>query len=143
MKIYLTTLLFFLGFGAFAQTYQVMTYNVRNNNPGDGDHAWPFRKDKVASILQRADIAGLQEVKHGMLMDLNQRMKGYSYVGVGRDNGKKKGEYAPVYYKTDKFALLEYKNFWLCETPEKAGKKGWDAACVRICTWAKLKDKQF
>ncbi|KAF5064270.1 hypothetical protein DSECCO2_285900 [anaerobic digester metagenome] len=38
--------------------------------------------------------------------------------------------------------MLESGHFWLSETPEIPGSKGWDAACERIVTWAVFKDKQ-
>src|SRR4051812_19642130 len=100
--------------GGYAQTtYQVMTYNLRYNHAADGVNAWPNRKDKVAAIVQRADIVGCQEVLNDMLEDLDKRMKGYAHVGVGRDDGKKKGEYAPIFCKTDMFELMDHNNFWL------------------------------
>ncbi len=65
----------------------------------------------------------------------------YAYVGVGREDGKTQGEYAPVFYRKDKYVLLDSNTFWLSEHPDSIGKLGWDAACTRVATWAKLKDK--
>lgn len=127
---------------ATAQNIKVLSYNLRNSHANDGDHSWPYRKDKVAEIMKRADLIGCQEVLHDMLVDLEKRMPDYDHVGVGRNNGKKKGEYAPIFFRKDRFELIETKTFWLSETPDKVGVKGWDAALPRICTWAKLKDKQ-
>lgn len=65
----------------------------------------------------------------------------YDFVGVGRDDGKDKGEYSAIFYKKDKFKVLESATFWLSETPDKAG-MGWDAACNRICTYALFKHRE-
>ena len=72
---------------------------------------------------------------------LCEKLPDYAYVGVGRDNGKKKGEYAVVFYKKSKYDKLDEGNFWLSEKPDKPG-KGWDADCVRICSWVKLEEKE-
>lgn len=128
-------------FTANAQTYNVITYNIRYDNGHDGEDNWVNRKEKVASIIKDnvADIVGLQEVLHNQLNYLKGELKDYSYVGVGRNNGKTKGEYSPIFYKTNLFTLVDKGWFWLSETPAKPS-KGWDAACPRICTWAVLKD---
>lgn len=65
----------------------------------------------------------------------------YGVVGVGREDGKEKGEYSALWYKKNRFDLLDSGYFWLSETPEVPGSKGWDGACERIASWAKLKDK--
>lgn len=62
------------------------------------------------------------------------------YIGVGRDDGKTKGEYAPIFYRKDRFKLLRSGNFWLSENTIKPN-KGWDAAYIRICTWGESKTK--
>ncbi len=136
----------FLGwasFGLLAQ-YTVMSFNIRYDNPNDGENWWKYRKDKVAQLIQfyDTDILGLQEVLKGQLDDLEERLPSYEYFGVGRDDGKTKGEYSPVLYNTEKFELLENGTFWLSKTPDVPGSKDWDAAITRICTWAKFRDKQ-
>ena len=68
-------------------------------------------------------------------------MDGYKYVGVGRDNGKKQGEYAAIAYNKKAVSLLKWGTFWLSETPEKPS-KGWDAACYRTVTIACFRDRQ-
>ncbi|MCA9835526.1 MAG: endonuclease/exonuclease/phosphatase family protein [Trueperaceae bacterium] len=122
---------------------KVMTYNIRFNNPHDGRNAWPYRKAKVADLITavEADIIGLQEVLQEQLEYLFHHLEGYQYVGVARDDGKKAGEYAPIFFRKDRFDLLESATFWLSETPEIAGSVGWDASLPRIASWAKLQDK--
>ena len=83
----------------------------------------------------------MQEVLHPQLEDLLERLPEYDYVGVGRTDGATKGEYSPIFFLKDKYEALEKGNFWLSETPDVAGSKGWDAALERIASYAKLRDK--
>lgn len=121
----------------------VLTFNIRYDNPEDSLDNWKFRKDRVANAIcfYYADIVGTQEVLHNQMEDLKQRLPGYGVIGVGREDGKEKGEYSALWYKKDRFTLLDSGYFWLSETPEIAGSRGWDGACERIATWAKLQDK--
>lgn len=121
----------------------VMTYNIRYANPEDGDNQWKFRRDFTASLARfhEADIFGAQEVLHNQLEDLLARLPGFAYIGVGREDGKTKGEYSPIFYKKERFDLEKEGHFWLSEEKEAVGKKGWDAACERIATWGIFKDK--
>lgn len=120
------------------------TFNVRYDNPADSLNNWQYRKDSVASFIksQNIDIVGMQEVLHNQLEDLKARLPEYDEVGVGRDDGKTKGEYAPLFFKKDRFEMLDNNTFWLSQYPDSAGFIGWDGACTRIATWAKLKDKR-
>ena len=76
------------------------------------------------------------------LTDLLERLPDFVYVGVGREDGKKKGEYSPILYRKDRFSVVKSGNFWLAEDMNAVGKKGWDAACERVATWAVFKDKE-
>ncbi|MEZ4860718.1 MAG: endonuclease/exonuclease/phosphatase family protein [Caldilineaceae bacterium] len=122
---------------------RVISYNIRYHNPADGENAWPQRKERVADLLRRhqPDLIGLQEVLHDQLTDLATRLPEYGWLGVGRDDGRAKGEYAPIFYRRDRLALAASDTFWLSATPEQPGTFGWDAACVRIATWARMTDK--
>ncbi|SMO32026.1 Metal-dependent hydrolase, endonuclease/exonuclease/phosphatase family [Saccharicrinis carchari] len=121
----------------------VMTFNVRYDNPGDSLNNWQNRKERVANsiLFYDADILGTQEVLHNQMKDLKRLLPGYESVGVGREDGKEKGEYSALFYKKERFSVLDSGYFWLSETPEVAGSRGWDGACERIASWAKLKDK--
>lgn len=123
---------------------RVMSFNIRYNNPRDGENAWPHRRDWVAEIIrgQKTDVAGLQEAEFNQIEDLQKRLPQYGWFGVGRDDGKKRGEFVPIFYRKDRFEVLEKDSFWLSETPEKPGSVGWDAAITRVVTWGKLKDKR-
>ncbi|NLR62012.1 endonuclease/exonuclease/phosphatase family protein [Chitinophaga polysaccharea] len=123
---------------------KVMTFNIRYNNPDDGLNAWPHRKDKVASevLFLGAHTLGVQEALNDQMQDLQQQLPQYKSIGVGRDDGKTKGEYSAIFYDTTRLQLLKSETFWLSETPTVAGKIGWDGACTRIVTWGKFKDKK-
>ncbi len=122
----------------------VMSYNIRYDNPEDGNNQWKFRRDFAGNLVKfhDVDIFGAQEVLHNQLMDLTERLPGFAYVGVGREDGKTKGEYAPIFYRKDRFSVIKSGNFWLAEDINAVGKKGWDAACERVATWAILADKE-
>ena len=121
----------------------VMSFNIRYDNPEDSLDNWQYRKDRVANaiLFYDADILGTQEVLHNQLEDLKMRLPHYGMVGVGREDGKEAGEYSALWYKKERFILLDSGCFWLSETPEVIGSKGWDGACERIASWAKLEDK--
>lgn len=127
-----------------AQDLQVMTFNIRYNTTADSLNAWPYRKDKVAEqvLFHDAHLVGVQEALHGQVVDLVQRLPRFRYVGVGRDDGKEKGEYSAIFYDTTRLRVLDWNTFWLSETPAVPGSKSWDAAITRLVTWAKLKDKK-
>lgn len=120
------------------------TFNIRLDTPYDSLNNWEYRKDSVASFIrnQNLDIVGMQEVLHNQLVDLKTRLPEYAEIGVGREDGKTKGEYAPIFFKKDRFEVLDNNTFWLSQYPDSIGFIGWDGACTRIATWAKMKDKQ-
>ena len=114
------------------------TFNMRYDNPGDSLNNWQYRKDTVCQYIlaKKMDIIGMQEVLHNQLEDLKAGLPNYAAIGVGRDDGKEKGEYSPLFYRADKYEVLESNTF-----PDSVGFIGWDGACTRIATWAKFKDK--
>jgi len=124
-------------------TLNVMSFNIRYDNPEDSLNNWQYRKDIASQIIIRhdVDIVGAQEVLVNQLNDLKTRLSEYCIVGVGREDGKEKGEYGPILYKKNRFDEIKSGYFWLSETPEVAGSKGWDGACERIATWVVLEDK--
>ena len=119
------------------------TFNVRYDNPQDSLNNWQYRKDRVCQFIKdrELDIVGMQEVLHNQFQDLRAGLPEYDGIGVGRDDGKTAGEYAPLFYRKDKYEVLDSNTFWLAENPDSVGMMGWDAVCVRIATWAKFKDK--
>lgn len=125
-----------------SQELNVMTFNIRYNTKNDSLNAWPYRKDNAASQIQfhNVHIVGVQEALHDQMMDLSQSLSRYKYTGVGRDDGKTKGEYSAIFFDTTRLKLIESSTFWLSLTPEVPGSKGWDANITRIVTWAKFRD---
>lgn len=127
-----------------APEISVMSYNIRFANPGDGVNAWANRSDFVAEMMgdkHGADIIGVQEALKHQITDLQDMLPGYSWVGVGRDDGRDKGEFSPIFYNADRFDLLVTNTFWLSETPDVPGSRSWDAAITRVATWAKFRDR--
>ncbi|WP_420321629.1 endonuclease/exonuclease/phosphatase family protein [Flagellimonas sp.] len=119
-----------------------MTYNIRYNNPNDKENWWENRKQDVTTLIKhyKPDILGIQEGLHEQVAYLDEVLTNYTYAGVGRDDGKQKGEYAAIFYNKKNLELLETKTYWLSETPNKVS-VGWDASMERIVTYAKFKDK--
>lgn len=127
-----------------AETMVVATFNIRNANGGDSisGNGWGQRYPYIAQMVQfhGFEIFGTQEGKYHQLQDLKAAMPGYDYIGVGRDDGKQAGEFSAIFYKTDRFEVLEHGDFWLSPETDHPN-KGWDAALPRICTWGKFKEK--
>ncbi len=126
-----------------AQELNVMSFNIRYNTSRDSLDAWPNRKDFVASqiLFHEAHIVGLQEALYEQNQDLLQRLPQYKIEGAGRDDGKEKGEFSAILYDTTRLQVLQSKTFWLSETPDVPGSKGWDAQITRIVTWIKFRDR--
>jgi endonuclease/exonuclease/phosphatase family metal-dependent hydrolase len=121
----------------------VMTYNVRYDNPDDGDHRWPNRREPVASTIRfhRPDLLGLQEPLDYQLGYLREQLPAFEFVGAGRIDGASEGEQCPIGYRTDRLELLGSDTFWLSETPDDTGSVGWDGRYPRIVTWGRLRDR--
>ena len=113
----------------------VMSFNVLCRD-------WAPRVPLVTEVIRAysPDVFGLQEAHADWMDAVCAAFPDYDYVGVGRNDGKREGEFSPVFYRKDRFTPLDSGSFWLSETPDVPG-KGWDAACIRICSWAKLEDK--
>lgn len=133
-----------LGCNLMAQSLYVGTYNIRYNNPDDiaEGNAWKQRCPHLCDFInfEQPVIFGAQEVLVDQLHDLQKGLDHYSTLGVGREDGKEAGEYAAIFFKSDALKCLDSGYFWLSETPNKPS-LGWDAACIRICTWGKFEDK--
>jgi len=121
----------------------VVTWNMRYNNPDDGQNAWPNRKATFLKVLkdENPDVFGLQEALYGQVQDVEKAFPGFGRVGVGREDGKTRGEFSVIFYDTLKFRSISSGNFWLSQTPLVPGSMGWDAACTRIVTWTHLQPK--
>ncbi len=144
-KCFLFMAVVLMAFSVSAQDLVVGSYNIRNSNSGDArnGNGWERRCPVICDQVEWVgfDVFGLQEVKHNQLEDMLAGLPDYAYEGVGRDDGKQAGEYSPIFYKKERFKYLEGGTFWISETPEKIGVKGWDAALPRICSYVHLQDK--
>jgi endonuclease/exonuclease/phosphatase family metal-dependent hydrolase len=122
----------------------VITFNIRYDNPRDSINAWPNRMGIVCDFLKKEnpDLLGLQEALWYQYEEIDSAISGYSSVAVGRDDGKKKGEMNPIFYNIHRFNIVRNNTFWLSETPDKLGSIGWGASLPRIVTWVELKDKE-
>ncbi len=126
-----------------AQELKVATFNLRMETPSDTGNLWKDRVTPVTNLIRYHDfdVFGTQEGFKNQLEDIRKSLPEYSYYGRGRDDGKDNGEHSAVFFKKEKYILLQSGDFWLSETPGKPG-KGWDARCCnRICSWVQLKDR--
>lgn len=121
---------------------RVMTFNIRYDNPEDGENAWVHRRDHVVSMIRfhKADVVGLQEALAGQLDYLASRLPEFNWLGVGRDDGNREGEFTAIFYRKDRLTSTRDSTFWCSETPGRPG-LGWDAACNRTVTWAAFVDR--
>lgn len=130
----------------FAAQVKVCTYNIRTADFDDKDPApWSLRSGCVAEAIKAtgADLVALQEVIARQRETLDRDLgEAYESAGVCRDDGKLKGESTPIFWRKDRFDELASGTFWLSETPEVAGSRGWDGMFPRVCTWAMLKDRE-
>lgn len=142
-KINLVLILLFLTVGVFSQdkSIKVMSYNIRMNTANDGINAWPNRKENVKALVKfyETDILCVQEALPDQYDDLSE-LTDFDAIGVGRDDGFRKGEFAAIYYNKSRFLKRDGGTFWLSPT-SSVPSKGWDAALNRICTWVKLFDR--
>ncbi|MBQ9370850.1 MAG: endonuclease/exonuclease/phosphatase family protein [Thermoguttaceae bacterium] len=121
---------------------KVMSFNMRLATTADGENQWDNRKETFVDVVKESDpdLLGVQEALWVQMEYLDTALEGYKWIGIGRDDGKKAGEFMAIFYKTDAVELLDSGTFWISKTPEKPG-KGWDAACNRTVTWGKFRCK--
>jgi endonuclease/exonuclease/phosphatase family metal-dependent hydrolase len=128
-----------------AADLRVMTFNIRLATAKDGLNAWPLRKELLFRTVETfdPDLLGMQEVLPTQGEELKARLaRTHEFYGVPRNDGKTTGEMAAVFFRRERFEKLREGTFWLSETPEKVGSKGWDAALPRVATWVELRDRR-
>ena len=142
LKKIIVTLIVSVSFSVMAQSYKIMTYNIKYDNPNGGENKWALRKDFLSNQIayNSSDIFGIQEGLHNQVQYLDSVFVNYNYLGIGRDDGKTKGEYSAIFYNAKKLKVVKHATFWLSETPNKIS-VGWDASMERICTYGLFKDK--
>lgn len=123
---------------------RVMTFNIRYGTASDGENAWAQRSGRLFNVVaaERPDVLGVQEALRFQLDELHDRFPEFAEIGVGRDDGKTAGEYAAIFYRTDRLAVDTSGTFWLSDTPEVPGSVSWGNHVTRICTWALLTDRR-
>lgn len=143
MNFRFSTLLLFVFAWSFSQNLKVMSFNIRLNVDSDKENSWTNRKQDAVDLLSyyHPDYFGVQEALPEQMKDIKNGLKNYDYVGVGRDDGKEKGEFSAIFYDTERLQVMKSGTFWLSETPEKPS-RGWDADYNRVCTYAVFKDKK-
>lgn len=122
---------------------KVMTFNIRFGTANDGENSWIARKSLVFEVIRNnnPDLIGLQEALDFQINEILDELPGYSYIGVGRDDGKYKGEYSAILFAKDRFIVDSTETFWFSETPNVAGSITWGGTLPRICSWGLLYDK--
>ena len=121
----------------------VMTFNIRYGTANDGDNAWSARREMLFDVLrdQNADLVGLQEALDHQLTEIAAALPMYGTVGVGRDDGRKAGEYAAILFRRDRFRVAATDTFWFSDTPAVVASTSWGNSITRICTWARFVDR--
>lgn len=130
------TIMAILSSGYLIGQTSVMTFNIRYDNPQDGQNRWDYRKRDLVGMLESyaPDLVGVQEALKTQVDFIDNQLLTYNYLGVGRDDGVEKGEYTAIFYDTTKLALIETQTYWLSDTPETVS-IGWDASMERIVTY--------
>jgi endonuclease/exonuclease/phosphatase family metal-dependent hydrolase len=126
-----------------AEPATVMTFNIRYGSAKDGENHWTLRRTFLFEVIreQNADVIGLQEALDSQIREIVEAVPGYAVVGVGRDDAKTAGEYSAILVRKDRFNVAEAGTFWFSDTPTVPGSTSWGNRITRICTWARLIDR--
>jgi endonuclease/exonuclease/phosphatase family metal-dependent hydrolase len=121
----------------------VMSFNIRYGTAKDGDNHWTARRELLFDVLREhdADLIGLQEALAFQIDEIVAALPGYAVVGVGRDDGGRKGEYSAILFRTDRLQVAESGTFWFSDTPAVPGSRSWGNNITRIATWARFVDR--
>jgi endonuclease/exonuclease/phosphatase family metal-dependent hydrolase len=129
---------------AEAAPLTVMSFNIRYGTANDGENHWLKRREQLFTLLreQQADVVGLQEALHGQIDEILKAVPGYDYVGVGRSDGRRAGEYAAILYRTARLQVRRSDTFWFSDTPGVVKSTSWGNQIERVCTWAYFEDRE-
>jgi endonuclease/exonuclease/phosphatase family metal-dependent hydrolase len=121
----------------------VMSFNIRYGDARDGENAWPHRRDLLFDVIRDADadLVGLQEALHSQIREITKAVPIYGVIGVGRDDGRRAGEYTAILFRKDRFHVADAGTFWFSDTPDVPGSTSWGNRITRICTWARFIDR--
>lgn len=142
MKNFITLLVVLSSFSVLSQDMKIMSYNIKLDYPKEGKNSWTNRKPFMINQIKfyEPDVLGVQEPMPNQMKEMDSLLTDYSFVGVGRDDGKDEGEYSAIFYKKNDLEVVKSSTFWLSETPDKVS-MGWDAVCNRVCTYALFQHK--
>ena len=120
-----------------------MSFNIRYGTANDGENRWPLRREFLIDVMreQAADVVGLQEALDFQIDEITAALPVYGVIGVGRDDGGRKGEYSAILFRRDRFQVSDAGTFWFSDTPDVIASKSWGNRITRICTWARLVDR--
>ena len=120
-----------------------MSFNIRYGTANDGENHWKNRREMLFDLLkeQNADLIGVQEALDAQLREIAVAVPVYATVGVGRDDGATRGEYAAILFRRDRFHVSDSGTFWFSDTPDVIASRSWGNTITRICTWARLVDR--
>lgn len=129
---------------ALAPSMTITSFNVRYGTANDGENRWELRRPRTFEVMRRypADLWALQEALGFQVDELAQAVGKFGVVGVGRDDGKRAGEFSAILFSPQRFRLRESGTFWLSDTPETVASASWGNRVVRICTWAHFEDRR-
>jgi len=121
---------------------KILTFNLRYGTANDGQNSWKFRKNMLLNLIkeENADVIGLQEALKMQLDEIKEFLPEYEQLGVGREDGKEKGEYSALLYKKSRLKMEDTGYFWFSDRPAEPNSRTWGNNVTRICTWALLND---
>lgn len=126
-----------------AEPLTVMSFNIRYGTANDGENRWENRRDMLFALMraEHADLIGVQEALYSQIQEILAAVPGYAVAGVGRDDGRTKGEFSAILFRTSRFTLSDAGTFWFSDTPEVVASTSWGNTITRICSWVRLIDR--
>jgi len=126
-----------------ADPLTVMSFNIRYGTANDGENRWENRREALFALMraENADLVGLQEALYGQIQEILAAVPGYAVAGVGRDDGRTKGEFSAILFRANRFTLSDAGTFWFSDTPEVVASTSWGNTITRICSWARFIDR--
>jgi len=130
-------------FRAAVESLNVMTFNIRYGTANDGPNHWTNRREFLMDVIRKedSDVIGLQEALDAQIREIVAAIPAYAVVGVGRDDGKTRGEYAAILFRRDRLHVSDTGTFWFSDTPSVVASRSWGNTITRICTWARFVDR--
>jgi len=126
----------------YGQT-SIMSFNIRYDNEYDKENSWQDRREDVVKVIikNQASIIGIQEALINQLEFIDSSLTNFTYIGVGRGDGKEKGEFSPIFYDSTIYEVIKSSTFWLSKTPDTVS-VGWDAALERTCSYGLFQHRE-